>query len=196
MNIGFDFDNTIIDYSGIFYEIARLKNLIPDNIQTTKTSVRNYLLGINKEDEFTKLQGLIYGKEILRAKPYKNIIEILNHLKKLNHNIFIVSHKTKYPYLGEKINLRDAADKWIKNYLKIDDKLIFDKKNIFYEDTIDSKIKRINQLEINYFIDDLPSVLKLIENPTIGLLYDPSKKCIYDKNKTINNHLELIDILG
>ena len=31
MKIGFDFDNTIIDYSNIFYEIGKINNLIPEN---------------------------------------------------------------------------------------------------------------------------------------------------------------------
>ena len=43
MKIGFDFDNTIIDYSEIFYEIGRLKNLIPRNIEKSKSSVKNFL---------------------------------------------------------------------------------------------------------------------------------------------------------
>ena len=40
MKIGFDFDNTIIDYSNIFYEIGKINNLIHENINTSKSSVK------------------------------------------------------------------------------------------------------------------------------------------------------------
>ena len=80
MKIGFDFDNTIIDYSNIFWN-RKINNLIPENIEPTKSSVKRYLHSLGKEKEFTKIQGLVYGKEIFRAKPAKNILEILKYLK-------------------------------------------------------------------------------------------------------------------
>ena len=195
MNIGFDFDNTIIDYSNIFYEIGRMKNLIPKEIDRSKNSIKNFFHSINKEKEFTKIQGLVYGKEIKRAKPTKNILNTLNYLKNHDHNLYIVSHKTKYPYLGEKIDLRESANKWINQFMKINDILIFEKKNIFYEDTFDLKLKRIEKLELDFFIDDLLSIVDAIKPPTIAILYDPEFLNKKTKHKYINNHFELKNFL-
>ena len=68
MKIGFDFDNTLINYYGVFFEIAYSKGLIPSNIQKDKNSVREYLNNKDQGKIFTEIQGLVYGKEIFRSK--------------------------------------------------------------------------------------------------------------------------------
>ena len=65
MIIGFDFDNTIINYSKSFTKLAKLKNLVPEKINKDKISIRNYLRKNNIEDEWTILQGEVYGKREL-----------------------------------------------------------------------------------------------------------------------------------
>ena len=133
MRVGFDFDNTLINYYGVFYEIALSKGLIPPTINKDKNSVKEYLKKNNKEDAFTEIQGLVYGREIYKSKPTKHLLTGLSELLKFakNENLFIVSHKTKYPYIGERINLREAAEKWIEEFLKINKRKIFPKNNIF-----------------------------------------------------------------
>ena len=78
MIVGFDFDNTLIDYGNIFREVGIEKNIIPDSIPNNKLSVRNYLREINKENEWTILQGEVYGKYIMKAKPFLNCMEALS----------------------------------------------------------------------------------------------------------------------
>ena len=51
--IGLDFDNTLVCYDNLFYEIAVRKNLIPKEIEKTKNAVRNYLKLSDKENIFT-----------------------------------------------------------------------------------------------------------------------------------------------
>ena len=53
MNLGLDFDNTLIDYDLIFYETALKLGLIDKGIKKSKKSVRNFLLDINQEHKFT-----------------------------------------------------------------------------------------------------------------------------------------------
>ena len=43
MIVGIDFDNTIVCYDSLFYNIALEKGLIPSNISKSKNSVRDYL---------------------------------------------------------------------------------------------------------------------------------------------------------
>ena len=154
---------------------------------------RNHSIG--KQKEFTTIQGLVYGKEIFRAKPAKNILEILKYLKKLNYDLYVVSHKTKYPYQGEKINLRESANKWIEKFLRIDNEIIFNFENIFYEDTIEKKVERVKKLDISFFVDDLISIINLIKLPTIGILYDPNYLTYKNSHKVINDHIDLMKII-
>ena len=178
MKVGFDFDNTLINYYGVFFEVAYSKGLIPLNIKKDKNSVKDYLNKNSQGELFTEIQGLVYGKEILRSCPSKNILIGLNDLlkKEKKANLFIVSHKTKYPFIGEKIDLREAANRWIKKNLKLNEKLIFPEKNIFYESTIEEKIKRINYLKCDYYFDDLPIIIENLPSHIKGFLYDPLNK--------------------
>ena len=71
-----------------------------------------------------------------------------------------ISHKTIHGhYDKKKILLRKVAIDWIrkKNFFK---KKFVNKKNIYFEKNIDNKIKRINSLKLNFFIDDLKLILK------------------------------------
>ena len=70
-------------------------------------------------------------KKIYLAKPNIQIIKLIKYLIKNNIDVFIVSHKTKFPYFGKKINLHKSSFQWIdKNILK-KKKLKF-KKKIFF----------------------------------------------------------------
>ena len=178
MKVGFDFDNTLINYYGVFFEVAYSKGLIPLNIKKDKNSVKDYLNKNSQGEFFTEIQGLVYGKEIFRSSPSKNILIGLNDLlkKEKKANLFIVSHKTKYPFIGEKIDLREAANRWIKKNLKLNEKSIFPEKNIFYESTIEKKIERINYLKCDYYFDDLPIIIENLPSHIKGFLYDPLNK--------------------
>ena len=60
--IGIDFDNTIVCYDGVFYETAVERKMIGCDSQCrSKEQVRDYLRGIGKEDQWTLLQGYVYG---------------------------------------------------------------------------------------------------------------------------------------
>jgi len=183
IKIGIDFDNTIVNYEDVFYEVAIKKNFLPKSEKlNTKEEVKSYFISLDKENLWTEIQGLVYGKHISHAKKQPSLIEVLEYFKNDNYELFIVSHRTKYPYLGEKINLHIAAKDWIKNNLN---KLI-PEDNIFFEETIENKISRANEIGINYFIDDLEKVLlnKIFSKNIKKILYDP-----YKKNDSVNPDL-------
>ena len=177
MNIGFDFDNTLISYDDLFYRIALERELIPITLKKDKLSVKKFLEENDRSKEFTNIQGLVYGNEIIKAKPSKNILYFLDKLFGIpGIQIYIISHKTKFPYIGEKINLREAANKWIDLYLNKEERSYFSSKNVFYESTIEDKIERIQSLKCNYFFDDLPKIIELLPQEINGILYDPNDK--------------------
>lgn len=174
MIVGFDFDNTIINYTNSFKKICKKKNLVPNNINKNKNSIRNYLRKKNIENEWTILQGEVYGKYIMNAEIYKGALKAILYLSKKNFEVKIISHKTKFPYMGEKINLRLSAMEWLnKNLLKKTD-IRVDPKNIFFEDLIKNKIKRIKEEQCDIYIDDLPEVLSLLPSKTKKILFSPN----------------------
>src|SRR5258705_747105 len=109
MRIGIDFDNTIACYDGVFHHAAVERGLVPKDLPTDKTSVRNHLRGIGREDDWTELQGHIYGARMDLVACYPGVIEFLHRAKALGHTVLVVSHKTRYPYIGPSHDLHAAA---------------------------------------------------------------------------------------
>ena len=185
IKLGLDFDNTLIDYDEVFYEIASDKNLIPKNVGKTKVEVRKFLKDKGEEELFTLLQGEVYGSKINLAKQSKGMFKTLNILKEQKIELFIISHKTQYPYAGTKFNLHLAAFEWLKlNKFFDDNQLNFKKTNIFFELTIENKIKRIESIGITHYVDDLTKVLKLI-TPTIKRIHYNPKGKLYEMDDII-----------
>ena len=76
MKIGIDFDNTIACYDNSFYEVALKKKWINSSTKPNKQSVKQSMHRNKMFDEFTILQGLVYGKEILRAKVFEGFYRL------------------------------------------------------------------------------------------------------------------------
>lgn len=171
MKIGIDFDNTIASYDGVFYQAALERGLIPESLDSSKKSVRDYLRSANQEDEWTKLQGYIYGDRMDLAKPYPGVDSFFKHCQLQRIETVIVSHKTKHPYLGFKYDLHAAAKGWLKTQP-------FAPNSIFFELTLEEKLKRIDTLNCDYFIDDLPELLaeKTFPSHVKKILFDPTNQ--------------------
>jgi len=179
MRIGIDFDNTIICYDRIFHAAAVARELIPEDTGHDKTAVRDYLRAAGNEDAWTELQGIVYGKDIDRAKPYPDVKRFI--LDRIAHgdDVFIVSHKTKFPYIGEPHNLHDAARNWLFNnniLVSTGDGLL--ETSAFFELTKEDKLARIAALSCDVFIDDLPEFLREpgFPKPTHRVLFDPEQR--------------------
>src|SRR3989304_2008898 len=98
MKIGIDFDNTIVSYDKLFYTAAVEKKLIPVEMLPIKSSIRNYLRSINKEDDWTELQGYVYGKKMPSAEIYPGVDLFFRKALQYGFELFIISHKTLYPF--------------------------------------------------------------------------------------------------
>lgn len=182
MIIGVDFDNTIVCYDRIFHSIAFEKSLIPENLPVNKGSVRDYLRQQNKEEVWTELQGYVYGARMLEADPFPEVYDFFAECREKNVSIFIISHRTRYPFLGEKYDLHQSAYFWLKKYgflSKTNGLLSSDR--VFFELTKSAKLERIGAAKCDYFIDDLPEFLNEPEFPTT------TKKILFDPN---NQHSE------
>lgn len=201
MIIGIDLDNTIINYQSSFERIAKLKK-IKINKKFIKKELKQKIERISK-NEWTRIQGKIYGEKIHYAKIFENFTNFVKFSIKNKISLVIISHKTKYPILGKKRNLHTLTKKFLEtkfknNYFRIN-------KNLFFETSIQKKIQRIKIKECDFFIDDLEDILSHKEFPkyTEGLLFNSnkSKKFNHFKNwisliKFFDNKLKEKQALG
>ena len=114
--LGLDFDNTLVRYDKLFYKLALEKGLIEESIAANKITIRNYLRERGQDEEFTLLQGEVYGARILEAEPAEGMLEVLAKLHQRGIPMVLVSHKTQIPYKGPAYNLHEAAQSWLKQY--------------------------------------------------------------------------------
>ena len=190
MRIGLDFDNTIVSYDQLFHKVALEKSLISSEVPINKVAVRDHLRKAGQEDIWTEMQGYVYGARMEEASAYTGAIDALKLLKLQGHKLFIVSHKTQFPYAGEQYDLHQSSSKWIKNQLQLSDFPLIDHVDVFFNATKAEKIQKIEQLECDIFLDDLPEILLAEQFP------EKTKRCLFDpeghhtglQNPTLINH--------
>src|SRR6185436_11297551 len=71
--------------------------------------------------------------------------------------VFIISHKTQFPVIGPRVNLREAALHWLERN-SFRDALGIRKEDVFFDSTREEKIQRIVEQRCSYFVDDLEEV--------------------------------------
>ena len=203
MNIGIDFDNTIVKYDNLFKEVAITEGFIKENWNGNgKTVLRNYLRRQpDGETTWMKLQGLVYGKYMLGAEMMPGVANFFMTCNERDHRIFIVSHKTEYGHFDpEKISLRVEALKWMKMRRIFDPEYFgIKQEDVFFADTREEKVNMIARLNCDWFIDDLPEVFdeKHFPASTNKILFGLYKFEQY-KDRTVRNTWIIISkkILG
>ena len=188
MLLGLDFDNTLVTYDKLFYELALEKGLINSSIIPTKQAIRDYLRSIDEENAFTLLQGEVYGSSILRAQPSPGMIDALLQLKSVGIKTVLVSHKTKHPYAGPKYDLHKSALSWLDKHKFFSDSFLgWTTSDVFFEATKLDKVSRISSLCCSHYIDDLPEILALIPDSIKKILYSPTtSNSFFDGYKVLN----------
>jgi len=179
MRIGIDFDNTIACYDGVFHAAALERDLIPANLASDKSAVRDYLNSNNRADDFTELQGHVYGARMELAAPYPGFAEFIATARKAGHHLFIVSHKTRHPILGPRHDLHAAARGFlIARGLVGSAGGQIDPADVFFELTKEAKVARIVALGCEAFVDDLPEIFASPDFPatTRSILFDPANQ--------------------
>ena len=186
MVLGIDFDNTIIKYDELFHKIACEKGLISAELPKQKNAVRNHLRETGVEDEWTIIQGEVYGERIKEAVPFSGTLETLQMLNAKQIPINIVSHKTREPYLGPKRDLHAAALSWLKLNRIIDTEGPgVNEDQVFFEVTKEDKINRIVQIGCTHYLDDLPEILEMIPDGINKILFSPNGEGILNRNWTV-----------
>jgi len=171
--IALDLDNTIICYDDAFRAAAEDTGCLPaDGIAINKASVKASALAKDGNDLWTRLQGIAYGSGIQKAKPFPGCKQFISRALDRNEKLAIISHKTEYPAIGAKVNLRVAAINWLGN-----NGLSFGSRfPVIFCDSREEKIERIRSLNCRALLDDLPEVFHAPGFPsaTRFVLFDPS----------------------
>jgi hypothetical protein len=175
MRIGVDFDNTIVCYDGLFHRVAREQGLIPDGLPVDKGSVRDHLRATGREELWTAMQGHVYGARMAEAEAFPGVRDFFRRMLGRGHELFIISHKTRFPYLGPKHDLHAAAADWLERQGFFDD-LGLPRDRVHFELTKQDKLRRIGTAGCTHFIDDLPELLAEPAFPAgvERLLFDPA----------------------
>ena len=180
IKLGIDLDNTIICYDKLIYNLARKKfsKLNLKNKKISKKNIKNEIIKNYGNGQWTKLQGIIYGKEIINSILFDGFYEIIKELRD-DFELFIISHKTKYPAIGKKVNLRDSAKSFLKkNKISFCKNELIKNKNIHFANTKKQKIEIIKNNKIDIFIDDLDEILELLPKDILKIHFS-KKKAIY-----------------
>lgn len=157
---GIDFDNTLVDYSDVFHRVGRDLGLVPTEAPVQKQALRDFLRSANREDDWTALQGHVYGERIQEARPYPGAREFIDSCRAKGIRVYVISHKTQFPFAGPRCDLRNAARDWLAHYNFAPDAM-------FFEPTAADKVARIRAQGCTHFVDDLPEFLLREDFPDI-----------------------------
>lgn len=160
--IGIDFDNTLINYEHIFYDVAVQNALIQTSQFLSKKEVRDHIRrSPNGEILWQKLQADVYGRYINDAQTFAGVIEFLTEGVRRNTKFYIVSHKTPYAIqdIEHKFPLIELAKNWLTQHKIVSNNGPVFPESVFFENTLQKKLNRIDELNCDVFIDDLEEVL-------------------------------------
>jgi len=165
MRIGIDLDNTLICYDNIFHASAISSDLIPEDWIGNKEQLRDYIRLLHDgEHKWQQLQGYVYAEAVKDAESFPGAIRFLWRAKQKGHQLFIVSHKTKFSHHDASKSLRVPARKWLKEkeiFTELPSSLVND---VYFLSTQKEKIEKFNELNLDVLIDDL---IEVIENPLL-----------------------------
>ena len=175
MRIGIDFDNTIVSYDALFHRIAVEQGVVPSDLPPTKLAVRDHLRNAGEEDIWTEIQGYVYGSRMDEALAFPGVLEFFAWAVESGITLAIISHRTRHPFIGPRHDLHGAARRWVAAHLVRHDRPLVSPDAVFFELTREEKIRRIGDWRCDYFIDDLPEVLRDPSFPprTVKLLFAP-----------------------
>jgi len=178
--IGIDFDNTIVCYHELFHGLALESSLIPATTPVNKCAVRDYLRQNGREADWTELQGIVYGPRLRGARPFPGVLTFLKRCHGLGIRCRIVSHKTRYPVLGEKHDLHGASLDWLQCHGFLGPATGLGLKDVFLEETRSAKLERLVAEGCDLCIDDLPEFLTEPAFPASveRILFDPDGSAV------------------
>ena len=156
MVLGVDFDNTIVRYDDVFHRVAAERGLIPDDVPPRKNDVRDYLRWRNREQDWTELQGTVYGPRMAEAQPFPGVLDFFTRAAKSGVKIHVISHKTRSAVLGPAYDLQQTARDWLAAQGFFDPlRAGLSPECVHFGATRPEKIRLIRETGCTHFVDDL-----------------------------------------
>jgi len=177
MHVGIDFDNTMVLYDDVFHECALKRGLIPRNTPRSKNAIRDVIrLLQDGERQWIDLQSWVYAKKMGCALPAPGVRVFFDMCRRRGWEISIISHKTRYPNTGPRIDMHDVSRRWLQQQGFLTGSGLGLEKSVFFEETRAAKINRIVIRHCAIFIDDLVEVFLEPEFPAKvqKILYAPA----------------------
>jgi len=189
--LGVDFDNTLVNYDGVFLKTAQQLGLILKE-KAGKRNIRNAIRQLpDGEKKWQQVQAHVYGRAMDEAQLIDGVKEFLSECRRTGVPVYIVSHKTQFAAQDtDKIDLRQAALDWMNAQGFFDPaQLGFSKCQVFFESTRQDKVGRIKELNCTHFIDDLEETFleKSFPARTAKILYT-SQRVVCPKDMTAMNN--------
>ena len=178
--IGIDLDNTIVSYDSVIRtEIVR-RRLLSKEPPQGKKALRDLLRHQEGgEEEWQKIQAVIYGEKMHEAVAFPGVLEFLLECRRLSIPVCVISHKTQRAAQQRNgPSLRKAAIHWLEQngFLRYNQTGLSPDR-VFFESTRQGKIEKIREMECTDFVDDLREVLEAQAFPESvrRVLFDPSR---------------------
>lgn len=191
--IGFDLDNTIVDYKNSLTHISEyLYGYSKKNKSVSKNEIKSFVINKYDESKWTNIQGILYSFFMEKALIDKNFFKLIDFLVSKKYEIVIVSHRSVIPDSGDPYDLQLSARKWInKNIIQtIDRKKI--RIDYFLLDSYSKKIEKIKKIAPLFFIDDLLSVCNDVKSYTRPILFGNDAFVSNDEIISINNFSNIL----
>jgi hypothetical protein len=181
---GFDLDNTLIDYSQSTIEFCKINGL--QTYETLKDLRNKIKFEMADDESWQSAQAWIYTEGLNYADLTDGTNDFFKLLFKHGFEISIISHKTSHTqkkYGNQELHLRTME--WLSS--RIASKYFRLKENTYFEPTKNSKIERIKDLNIDYFVDDLKEILEDKNFPKLTRKYLLSIEKIENLSKEIKS---------
>lgn len=188
--IGLDLDNTLVGYDELLCELAVSEGyLSPAPLSAPlglgKRALRDRLRaeGNEGEQEWRKLQALIYGQHMPRARVMPGVAEFLARAAALRPGLgaelqlYVVSHKTRTANnYSDGADFHAAALAFLQGHGFFAPGTGLEPARVFFEPTRAAKVARIAALGCTHFVDDLEETFAEPAFPagTVRILYDPA----------------------
>ena len=163
LRIGLDFDNTLARYDEVFAQSAKELGFLPIEFSGSKEFVKRELFKIPEgESKWQRLQGQVYGPAMDSAVLFSGATSFAIRARQRGHRLFIVSHKTRYGHQDEtRTPLREKALQWMESKGFFDASIFgIHPSDVHFCDSREEKAKRIKNLKIDLFVDDLECVFE------------------------------------
>ena len=176
--VAVDFDNTIVSYDDLIYQVALEMGLLPEGQGFNKKEARRLIrLLPDGETSWQKLQATVYGPRIGDAKLIAGVVSFFQECKLRGYPVYVVSHKTEYANEDRtRTNLRTAAVDWMGDHGFFEDQgLGISPVDVYFEDNRPKKLERVASLGCSHLVDDLEETFLEESFPTEveKLLYSP-----------------------